>query len=221
MATIKDRLFEYLGYLHITQQRFEQSVGLSNGWCSKIGDSIRKNTLDKISERYKDLNTVWLISGVGGMLLSDQTVSDMGSGEDDIGTETTARMVPLLPLSAQGGTLNDFVVQVKSSDCEMVVCPIRGADFAIPVSGDSMSPEYPNGSTVFIKKINEKAYIEWGRVYVLDTCNGTVIKTLIPSDKEGWVRCISINKSPQYAPFDICLKDVFGIYRVLLCMSVK
>lgn len=135
--------------------------------------------------------------------------------------EMTAKFVPLLPIAAQGGSLSDFVVSVKESDCEKVVSPVKGADFAMPVSGDSMAPEYPNGSQIFIKKINEAAFVEWGKVYVLDTCNGTVIKILVPSEKKGYVRCLSINKDPIYAPFEVAWKDVFGVYRVLLCMSVK
>lgn len=127
--------------------------------------------------------------------------------------------VPLLPISAQGGTLNDFIVSVKDSDCERVVSPIKGADFAMTVAGDSMTPEYPSGAQILIKKINERAFIDWGKVYVLDTCNGTVIKRIFPSEDSAKLKCVSIN--PEYPPFEVELGDVFGVYRVLLCMSVK
>ncbi len=129
--------------------------------------------------------------------------------------------VPLLPISAQGGPLNDFVVSVKDSDCERVVSPVRGADFAITVSGDSMAPEYPSGSQIIIKKINEKAFIKWGEAYVLDTCNGTVIKLIVPSEKGGFIKCLSINPDPKYAPFEVSFDNIYGIYRVLMCMAVK
>ena len=84
-----------------------------------------------------------------------------------------------------------------------------------------MAPEYPAGSQIFIKRINERAFIEWGKAYVLDTCNGTVVKILVPSDQPGFVRCVSINPDPIYAPFDVSWADINGVYRVLLCMSVK
>ena len=130
--------------------------------------------------------------------------------------------VPLLPVFAQGGTLNEFLVSVKDSDCERIISPIKGVDFALTVSGDSMAPEYPNGSQILVKKINEKAFIEWGRVYVLDTCNGAVIKKVFPVDgNENRVKCVSINT--EFAPFEIDLNDdvLYGVYRVLLCMSIK
>lgn len=218
--TIKDRVKLFLEYLGISQQKFETETKLSNGFVNNIGYNISEKSTKRIAERYPELNITWLKSGVGSMLTTGDNEVTLETPEDD-NQETTAKLVPLLPIAAQGGSLNDFVVSVKDSDCEKVVSPIKGAQFAMPVSGDSMAPEYPNGSQIFIKRINEKAFIEWGKVYVLDTCNGTVIKILVPSEKDGYVRCLSINKDPIFAPFDVSWSDVYGVYRVLLCMSVK
>lgn len=146
-------------------------------------------------------------------------ITDVGDRVTALEDSNDIYTIPLLPLSAQGGTLNDFVVSVKDSDCEKIISPIKGADYAMSVSGDSMAPEYPSGSQILIKRINEKAFIDWGRVYVLDTCNGTVIKRLFPSEKTNVVVCKSIN--PEYPPFEVSFEDVYGVYRVLMCMSVK
>lgn len=223
MSETKERLLQFLRYKKLGQQKFEISIGMSNGWANKVGDSIRENTLQKIKEVYPELNIAWLKSGVGSMLIGDSEVTLEAPTDSRIetGEEITAKLVPLLPIAAQGGSLNDFVVSVKESDCEKVVSPIRGADFAMPISGDSMAPEYPNGSQIFIKRINEKAFIEWGKVYVLDTCNGVVVKILVPSENKGYVKCVSINTDPIFAPFEIAWEDINGAYRVLLCMSVK
>ena len=217
----KDRLLEFLRYKGMGQQKFENSIGMSNGWVNKVGNSIREISLRKIKEVYPELNIAWLISGAGNMLTGDSEGTLETPGDNETSEEITAKLVPLLPIAAQGGSLNDFVVSVKESDCEKVVSPIRGADFAMPISGDSMAPEYPNGSQIFIKRINEKAFIEWGKVYVLDTCNGVVVKVLVPSQKDGYVRCVSINTDPIFAPFEVAWEDIHGVYRVLLCMSVK
>ena len=188
---------------------------------------ITENYASKIITAYPKYNRVWLLTGEGEMLKNKKSEEYSDTSRKEVNdtietkTEEVATWVLLLPVSAQGGSLNDFIVSVKESDCEKVVSPIRGVDFAMTVSGDSMSPEYPNGSRVFIKRINEKAFIEWGKVYVLDTCNGTVIKILVPSEKDGHVKCISINTDPIFAPFDVSLDDIYGIYKVLLCMSVK
>lgn len=212
MMTSKDRILEFLNYLGLGQNAFEKKVGISNGYISHLKKSFGAEIISKISSIYPELDTHWLLTGEGKMLKSPNVgdTSAQSSGE-----------VLLLPISAQGGSLNDFVVSVKGSDCERIISPIRDVDFAMSVAGDSMSPEYPSGSQILIKKINEKAFIDWGRVYVLDTCNGTVIKKLMPptANEKECVRCVSIN--PEYPSFEVNLSDVYGVYKVLLCMSIK
>ena len=210
----KSRMMAFLRYKRLSQLKFEQSVNLSRGFVNNIGDNIREATLQKITEVYPDLNLVWLKTGVGNMI--NGTLSDSESL-----SSTTCMQVPLLPLAAQGGSLNSFVVTIKERDCELITSPVKGADFAIPVCGESMAPEYPNGSKIFIKKINQDAFIEWGKVYVLDTCNGTVIKVLVPGETKDYVKCVSINKDPIFAPFEVAWKDVYGVYRVIVCLSIK
>lgn len=208
--------------LAINQKDLGMKMGYSNE--SSFSQVVNgKVTMPKdFTERLKlfvpDLNEHWLLTGEGEMLKSQSC----GGVNDEAGeSEVSVEHVRLLPLYAQGGSLNDFTVTVKDSDCEKVLSPVKGADFAIQVHGDSMSPEYPSGSLILIKKINEAAFIEWGKSYVLDTVNGSVVKMVVPSDKEGCIRCVSINPDPRYAPFDVPLSSVFGIYRVLMCMSMK
>lgn len=141
-----------------------------------------------------------------------------------IGQEQTNQFlnqIPLLPISAQAGSLNDFIVSVKDSECEQIISPIKGADFAITVSGESMAPEFSAGSQILVKKINEKAFIDWGKTYVLDTCNGALVKRLYPPENgaKDKIKCVSIN--PAYPPFEVDCSDIYGVYRVMMCLSVK
>ena len=133
--------------------------------------------------------------------------------------EITQEMVLVIPTGAMGGTLADFADSVAAYDCERMVTPIKGADYAIQVTGDSMSPEYPSGSMILIKKINEKAFVEWGKTYVLDTENGAVIKTIRKTDDPGVIECVSLN--PAYQPFTMDTKYINGWYRVLMVLSLK
>lgn len=214
--SVKERLIEFLSHEGIGQKRFAESIGMSSGYVNAIRKSIQPDTIHKIAMQYPSLNTGWLLTGDGEMLRGNSTEEVKEEGQK---SEDEISLVPLLPIAAQGGSLNDFVVSVKENDCERVVSPIRGADFAMPVAGDSMAPEYPAGSQIFIKKINERAFIDWGKVYVLDTCNGSVIKRVFPADDSGKVKCVSIN--PDYPPFEVAYEDIYGMYRVLLCMSIK
>ena len=219
---VKSRTQKFVQYKGLTMKEFEQMCNLSTGYVTCLRKGYGPEKLNNVLRSFPDLNREWLLFGEGEMIKNDNTFDGQShlSGCDDSAIIKSS-LVLLLPTSAQGGSLNDFVVSVKEQDCEKVVSPIKDVDLAVQVSGDSMAPEYPNGSRVFIKKINEQAFIEWGKAYVLDTCNGTVIKLLVPSDKEGYVRCLSINPDPIFAPFDIALKDIFGIYKVLLSMAMK
>ena len=127
--------------------------------------------------------------------------------------------VSVIPVEAMAGTMVEFFQSVNEYDCEKMVSPIKGADYAIKIYGDSMSPEYPSGSLCLIKRIDERQFIAWNEVYVLDTDNGAVIKKIRRTDRDGIVECVSIN--PNYQPFTIDTAFVHGWYRVLMVMSVK
>ena len=133
--------------------------------------------------------------------------------------EIPREMIPVLPTDARAGTLAEFADSVEAFNCERMVSPIRGADFAMQVTGDSMSPEYPSGSIILCKKINEKAFIEWGKVFVLDTANGAVIKSVRKTENDNEVECVSLN--PAYQPFRIDTEYINGWYRVLMVLSLK
>lgn len=164
-------------------------------------------------------NLKWLLTGEGDMLSSSSSAKPQPSAKAERLSDDEAYKVPLVPISALGGSLNDFNTAVCRADCETVISPIKDIDMAIKISGDSMEPEYPSGSQVLIKKVNERAFLEWGRVYVLNTCNGIVIKRLMPTNDPNTVLCESIN--PKYPPFEVNLENVNGVYRVMMCMSFK
>ena len=211
-----ERFDKYMKTKGLNDNKVTNSLGLSIGTLGKSRKENRdlsEKNIEKILNFYTDLNRTWLLTGEGSMFTTKPSLAGFN--------ELEYTRVPLLPISAQGGSLNDFVVSVSLQDCEKIISPINGADIAITISGDSMADEYPNGSIVLAKRINERAFIDWGKVYVLDTCNGVVVKALTPSEKENCIRCVSINPDPIYAPFEVALNDIYGVYRVMLCMAKK
>lgn len=134
--------------------------------------------------------------------------------------DTPAFRVPLIPVEAHAGSLAEFADAVREYDCEMIVSPVRGASFAIQVTGNSMAPAYPSGAKILCQRIDETAFIEWGRVYLLDTVNGAILKQVRKSDAPGCVTCCSLNTAPEYAPFDVECQHIRAWYRVLLIMSL-
>lgn len=220
-----DRFDKYMKYKGLNDNKVTIQLALSVGTLGKSRKSDRDlsdKVVEKILNFYTDLNRVWLLTGEGEMIKNNLTTQHYYGGDTEKlkSSEPQMFIVPLMPISAKGGTLDEFSRGIMENDCEKVLSPIKGADFAITVCGDSMSPDYPSGCHILIKKIEERAFIDWGKVFVLDTVNGTIIKKLMPvADDPSKIRCISIN--PEYPPYEISLEYVRGIYRVLMCMSLK
>lgn len=219
MNTVKDRTLEFIKFKGLTMKSFEQRCDLSTGYVTSMRKGYGSEKLNNVLTAFPELNREWLLYGEGDMLSSSSSAKPQPSVKNERVADDEAYKVPLVPISALGGSLNDFNLAVKRDDCETVISPIKDIDMAIKISGDSMEPEYPSGSTVLIKKINEHAFLEWGKVYVLSTCNGTVIKRLMPTDDPNKVLCESIN--PKYPPFEVSLEHVYGVYIVMMCMSFK
>lgn len=209
---VQDRLMQFLSYKRLSKLAFANSIGRSPSYVTNIVASIGSESRKLIEDTYPELNMDWLLYGEGQMLVASKENSSIFRAE-------SACVVPVIPIAAQAGSLNDFIATVCEHECEKMVSPINGVDFAIPVSGDSMSPEFPSGSKVLVSKINHKAFIDWGRTYVLDTCNGVVIKNVFPGDSEKSVKCVSIN--PNYPTFEVQVSDINGWYRVLMSLSLK
>ena len=220
--TAQERLKLFISYKGISMRKFEMAACVPVGYVKNIKYTITPDKQEKISSAFPELNLGWLTSGEGNMLRESnvtQTTNIPGLPKETTKKDPQSKIVPLIPISAQGGSLNDFSISVMNYECEKVVSPMMDVDFAMSISGDSMSPEYPSGCQVLIKKINESAFIEWGKVYVLDTCNGTIIKKLMPSESSDRVVCVSIN--PAYPQFEVAFKYIQGIYRVMMVMAVK
>lgn len=218
---LQDRLSEYLVLKSLTYRDFERNCNLSNGTAARLRESTRKSTFDRIANSC-DLNINWLLTGEGEMLKGETDTFQVPTDiyrEDEIPARYMTRLVPM---AAMGGSLVGFEEEgIRRENCERVISPIADADWAVPVCGDSMEPEYPNGSRVFVKRINPGDFISWGNVFVLDTTNGLVIKVVVKSDMKDCVRCVSLNRSERYQPFDVPLHTIRAMYRVLLCVSMK
>lgn len=208
--SVKQRIIQYIEYIGISKREFERTIGVANAYLANLVSHPKDEVIESIIQHFPNLNRVWLLTGEGNML------NEENHNEN---TEVNDNTTLLLPTSARGGSLVDFATSVSKYECESVISPIKGIDFAMTVTGDSMAPEYPHGSRIFIKKINEMAFIDWGRVYVLDTCNGAVIKKIMPGSTSECVRCVSLNK--EYPDFEVQFADMYGMYRVLLLLTEK
>lgn len=222
ISDVKMRLLEYLHAKRMTQLEFTRRLGVSSTYIGAMRRSISDEKVAEIRKIFPDLNTTWLLYGEGEMLVP---TSDTALLRTD---GLKSYEVPLLPVAAYAGNLQLWSQGVALKDCEKIVAPVRGADFAIRVSGDSMEPELHDGSTIFIKRINDRAFIPWGNSMVIDTENGVLVKSVYPApDNNGitknplrteFIEARSLN--PKYPPITIPASSIFGLYRILGNMRV-
>lgn len=206
---------EILDYVGIDRMEFSIKIGLNSAqWIAdilnpnkKVGISIEK--AKKICNAYPEISYRYITTGEGEMLKNQAKPAKTTL------SKTEGDRIPLIPTSAFAGGVSGFAPEtLDSRNCEMVVSPVAGAEFAIPITGDSMEPEYPDGSLAYIKRINETAFIPWGHTVILDTENGAFIKRIYPdTENEKYVWAKSIN--PAYPPMHVPKSSIFRIFRVL------
>lgn len=216
---MNDRFIDIINYLiHankvVNQEDFCTKLEMDSSTISQYKMGKRKITprfASKLQSLFPEISKEWFLTGEGKMLKGQEQPTPINP--------ECLYYAPKLPVSAMAGTLEGFTSSINQWDLENIVVPIKGIDLVIPISGDSMKPDYPEGSLLLTKKIDEKAFIEWGKVFVLDTRNGVVIKQVYPGDEESKIKCVSINTS--YPSFDVYKSDIFGWYIVLMIMARK
>ena len=158
------------------------------------------DNLTKIANSIESLNSEWLLTGEGEML---RTATDDSAADKQ-------KALPLIPFEALAGYLSTDNEGVMVEDCERYVIPEfdrRGAEFIIRVSGSSMYPKYSNGDLLGCKKIEDILFFQWGKIYVLDTSQGALVKRVYEHENKDFVMLVSDNKD-VYPPFPIPKSDI-------------
>ena len=64
---VKERLIEFIKFKGISIREFCRTIGVSETYVSSMRTSIQPDKLISIVEHYPDINTIWLMTGVGEM----------------------------------------------------------------------------------------------------------------------------------------------------------
>ena len=85
--SVKNRLIDFLKYKGISQSKFEQQCGISNGYVNNIRKGIKSEMFDKkIAPIFPELSKTWLLLGEGSMLVPqiEEVVPEEEDEEDDL-----------------------------------------------------------------------------------------------------------------------------------------
>lgn len=197
--TTKERMKAVLAELEISEGTFETKCNLSKGFVSKIGDTIRVKSQEKIINHFPEINLTWLITGEGEMLNNGNT--------------------SIIEVPPKGKTIKYFYdVDVSMGNIEFLNDPSQkykeiiipgysDCKYAINAYGDSMHPLIKSGQIILLDDWRE-SFIAWGKIYLIVTKGGfRAIKYLFPSENNDMVKCVSENKE-QNPPFDVPKEDL-------------
>lgn len=235
--TIKQRLIDYINYKRIGQGKFEKSVGFSNGYINNIKGTFGADKLEKIFGIYTDLDREWLLTGRGNMIKESSTRIETNGeliqlSEEEAPYGVNERSLKFRPHieSATGscGAPNGFNQAIMEHECESISLPFMvNYDFSIRAAGDSMiNRENPkrsirNKDVIACRYWTSRSHIRWGEVYALATRDGIVIKKIMPSEKEGCIKCVSFNESDGFIPYDLDLEEVTDWAIVVGVVSIE
>ena len=155
--------------------------------------AVTADTIQLILRKFPDVSAEWLLRGVNTCTF---------------GNDAPIKTLPRIPYDAAAGSLTNAVEGVTSLQCEQapVVSAFPRYDFTIRVTGRSMEPMYFSGDEVACLRINESRFLQWGRVHVLDTAQGVIIKRIYENGDS--IRCASFN--PEYPDFNVPKDEIFS-----------
>lgn len=76
---ILERIKQYIDLKGVSVSAFERSIGMSNasfGKSLKNGGAIGSDKLENILKTYPDISPSWLMTGVGEMLISEDSINN-------------------------------------------------------------------------------------------------------------------------------------------------
>ena len=213
MAKILDNIRKLAEKEGITIGAIERKIGASKGVLSRAmtnGTDIQAKWITAIVENYPYVSADWLLTGKGEMITS----SESSQNKMVKVSEQSQEGIPLIPLDAMAGYF-EGEMQVLLRDCERYIVPgMPRADCRSTVKGDSMMSSYFPGDIVACVRVPIKDVVfQFGRVYVLDTNQGAIIKRIEKSEDDESILIVSENE--KYSPFTLHLSQVRSIALVI------
>ena len=206
--TINERFDQIIGTLFKgNKSAFANAIGVTPSVVDNIvGKRQGKPSFDVVEKvsALAEINIDWLITGKGDMLKSSKGIKPTKDGTG----------IPLIPVEAMAGCFTGSQT-ILLQECDHYVVPaFKNADFLIYVRGDSMQPRYFSGDMVACKMLSPPdLFFQWGKVYVLDTDQGALIKKVEQGTDDETITLVSENEN--YKPFQIPRRAVYHIAIVM------
>lgn len=235
MTKISDRVRIMIENEKVTINKFSQILGyersqtihdILNSKSNPSFDFFYKFAKSEYSEYY---NLYWLIAGEGEMMKSKvqgectspssskPQLAEIQSKDSENNAMYSEKGIPLIPIEALAGLPVSDNTGITFVDCEHYVIPEfkkKGVEFMIRVSGSSMYPKYSNGDILACRRIHDILFFQWGKVYVIDSSQGALVKRVFKDESPDNILLVSDNMK-KYPPFNFPKSDIRSLSIVL------
>lgn len=188
-----DRFDIYMKSRGLNDNKVTLQLGLTVGLIGKSrkeGRDLSDKVIEKILNFYTDLNRVWLLTGEGEMLRSEQVQTQEQSGTG----------VPFYDIDVTCGITESFADVREEPQFRINYAPLNDCDAAFPVYGDSMEPDFYAGDVVMVREIHNVDSMLWGEPYLIITnaaCDNlrTIKNVYLSDDRRNFILRAS---NPRY-----------------------
>lgn len=234
-ASLKQRLVSFIYYKRLSQKKFEDSIGVSNGYVNSISKGIGADKLEKICSKYPELNRKWLLYGQGEMLNPIQqggihsiasaphAISAVNSTVNAQGASCTphapANEICIVPEEVSELPDTDVYELMKGGGLNAAerlnaVGRFIRIDMYWRVREDAMMPRFMRGDILALAALPEGAMFPNGSPMVVDTRPfGFVFRRVY--DAGDALDCRVANAESGYADTVMQKSQVIRLYRVV------
>lgn len=241
LNTSAKRLMDFVVFSGLSKNAFEERCGLSSRYLSNVKGKVGKKVIDKVKEQFPELNTDYIIRGVGPMILNSGTnvtqtningnninnsTVNIAAQADESDTQTDLYELmeaeeirkPIVPTEITYSAELDLYDYVKSNPNKVELSRVIVLDLPIDmwhtVRDDSLFPEAKRGDMIALSAY--PAGMEDpipGKLHAIDTkTNGIVIRKL--THIKGGYLATAVNKE-MYPDMVIQKKNIIRIYRIM------
>ena len=123
-----------------------------------------------------------------------------------------------LPLVKEG-ELEAFIKGENQNEDLYLIPEFASAEFLYRINGNSMSPLYNHGDLVACKTINPASFIQWYKVHLMDTTQGTLLKRIAQGENNNTYLLSSEN--PEHPSFGINKENIKSLHLVVGSLRVE
>lgn len=202
---------------------FAREIGIKpqtlNNW---LGRGLSKDASIKISNRWKNINLSWLLTGEGDMLKDENDTAEIAGVASKVISDN-AVLVKFFDVNPSA-TFQELDESVSQGYDTLEVVPIHGERIddtyvVFEIHGDSMVPTLLSHARILCKEIPEQRWQYAEGVVVISYRDKVVVKRIAVNDILGNSMITLKSDNPDYGSEDVQLSDIHCIYKAKRIIS--